>query len=320
MCPASSRLKSSSELTSLSRLAELRWTMARRWRWRCVSGSTTSLSSCSSGPRMSVSGVRNSCETLEKNAVLARSSSASILVRRRFSSFAAVWIGVAMCDVISSTCMRYESSNGRRGLSPTMTTPCAGSSFDTASAVTTADVTVSVSTVGNAAQKRSARLSTRTVLYPFCSASCTGHELTAEPSRAISAGAATCDVSRLAHTCRTSRVRSWLKRYTSANGVSALCFSSARPAIAKASSTDAVRYSASRSLSAARRRELTTRSVISIAKPKSPPTVPSSKNSGEHVQSKYVSSGKPLRSSVSGWFANTAVSWLSQTASSRLLV
>ena len=43
-------------------------------------------SASSSGPSSSVSGVRNSWLTLEKNAVLARSISASASARRRSSS------------------------------------------------------------------------------------------------------------------------------------------------------------------------------------------------------------------------------------------
>ena len=78
--PDSKRERSSSALTSRSSRSALRWATSIRSRWTAGSGSG-SASASPSGPSMSVSGVRNSCETLEKNSVLARSSSASSSAR-----------------------------------------------------------------------------------------------------------------------------------------------------------------------------------------------------------------------------------------------
>ncbi len=80
--PASMREKSSSELTSRSRRRALRCTSSRRSRAAC--GRLRVGDRCrAAGPSISVSGVRNSWLTFEKNAVLARSSSASASARRR---------------------------------------------------------------------------------------------------------------------------------------------------------------------------------------------------------------------------------------------
>jgi hypothetical protein len=79
--PDSRREKSSSVLTSLSRRSALRWTSSVRSRCAGGSGASVSARASSHGPSMSVSGVRNSWETLEKNVVLAASSSARASAR-----------------------------------------------------------------------------------------------------------------------------------------------------------------------------------------------------------------------------------------------
>ena len=84
--PASMREKSSRVLTSLSsrRRCGARVELTRGVRRKLPSPSRASASS--SGPSIKVSGVRNSWLTLEKNAVFARSISASASARRRSSS------------------------------------------------------------------------------------------------------------------------------------------------------------------------------------------------------------------------------------------
>ena len=77
------REKSSSVLTSLSRRTLLRCATAASARASSASSAAGLSNSSSSGLIISVSGVRNSWLTLEKNAVLARSSSASASARRR---------------------------------------------------------------------------------------------------------------------------------------------------------------------------------------------------------------------------------------------
>src|SRR6185437_11069111 len=69
------REKSRRVLTSLRRRSELR--CATSSRSRSPAGKSEPASASSSGPSIKVSGVRNSWLTLEKNAVLARSISAS---------------------------------------------------------------------------------------------------------------------------------------------------------------------------------------------------------------------------------------------------
>ena len=85
MRPASMREKSSRVLTSLSSRSELRWATSG-----CLYSSDPGSLLCSwssSGPSISVSGVRNSWLTFEKNCVFARSSSASASARRRSCSY-----------------------------------------------------------------------------------------------------------------------------------------------------------------------------------------------------------------------------------------
>ena len=86
--PASIREKSSSVLTSFSSRRPLRWAVSSRSRWPGGSGSSASASASSTGPSIRVSGVRNSWLTFEKNAVFARSISASASARRRSASYA----------------------------------------------------------------------------------------------------------------------------------------------------------------------------------------------------------------------------------------
>ncbi len=88
--PASAREKSSSVLTRRISRSPLRCTISRR-------GSPPCRMASSSGPSISVSGVRNSWLTLEKNAVLARSISARAATRLRSSSCA---LALATADAI----------------------------------------------------------------------------------------------------------------------------------------------------------------------------------------------------------------------------
>ena len=74
--PASIREKSSSVFTSLSRRTELRCASSSRSRFAADSPSDSAIAS-SSGPIISVSGVRNSWLMLAKNCVFSLSSSAS---------------------------------------------------------------------------------------------------------------------------------------------------------------------------------------------------------------------------------------------------
>ena len=82
--PASRRENSSSVLTSLSSRNALRRAVVASSAWR----SSPARVSSSSGPSISVSGVRNSWLTFEKKTVFARSISASISMRCRSSSAA----------------------------------------------------------------------------------------------------------------------------------------------------------------------------------------------------------------------------------------
>ena len=86
--PASIREKSSRVLTSFSSRSPLRWAVSSRSRWPGGSGSSASARASSTGPSIRVSGVRNSWLTFEKNAVFARSISASASARRRSASCA----------------------------------------------------------------------------------------------------------------------------------------------------------------------------------------------------------------------------------------
>ena len=99
--PPPMREKSSSVLTSFSRRRLLRWATSNR---SCArDGSRSSAKMSSIGPSIKVSGVRNSCETFEKKAVLARSISASASARRRSSSYArALAMAVVTCPATSA--------------------------------------------------------------------------------------------------------------------------------------------------------------------------------------------------------------------------
>ncbi len=83
MRPASMREKSSRAFTSFSSRRPLRYTVSRLSPDSAPAGEAIA---SSVGPSNSVSGVRNSWLTFEKNAVLARSISASASARRRSSS------------------------------------------------------------------------------------------------------------------------------------------------------------------------------------------------------------------------------------------
>ena len=76
MRPAWMREKSSKVLTSFAILRPLRWMSSNSVR-ACSSTPEVRARSASTGPRIKVNGVRNSWLMLEKNVVLARSSSAS---------------------------------------------------------------------------------------------------------------------------------------------------------------------------------------------------------------------------------------------------
>jgi hypothetical protein len=78
------RAKSSSVLTIFSRRSALRCTVASA----SPSSASPALRASCTGPSMSVSGVLNSWLTLLKNAVFARSISASASARFRSSSYA----------------------------------------------------------------------------------------------------------------------------------------------------------------------------------------------------------------------------------------
>ncbi len=96
------REKSRRVLTSLSSRRALRCTSSQRW--ASDSGSAAAWPSASrAGPRISVSGVRNSWLTLLKNAVLARSISASASARALASASArALEMAVAIWPATSS--------------------------------------------------------------------------------------------------------------------------------------------------------------------------------------------------------------------------
>ncbi len=84
--PASMREKSSRVLTSLRRRRPLRLTTSSSCLTAGGSSQEPRPSRSSTGPSISVSGVRNSWLTLEKNTVLARSIAASASARLRSSS------------------------------------------------------------------------------------------------------------------------------------------------------------------------------------------------------------------------------------------
>ncbi len=84
--PASMLEKSSSEFTSRSSRRLLRCATATRSCTASSRAAAPSRSSSSSGPIISISGVRNSWLMLEKNAVFARSSAASASARARVLS------------------------------------------------------------------------------------------------------------------------------------------------------------------------------------------------------------------------------------------
>ena len=73
------------------------------------------------GPSINVNGVRNSWLTLLKNVVFARSMAASASARCRSSSYAVAFAtAVPSWSATRSRKLRYSSSNGRRGLRPTI--------------------------------------------------------------------------------------------------------------------------------------------------------------------------------------------------------
>ena len=80
------REKSSSVLTSLQQPQPVAVRDLELLALAPAAGRPARPSTSSSGPSISVSGVRNSWLTFEKNAVLARSISASASARRRSSS------------------------------------------------------------------------------------------------------------------------------------------------------------------------------------------------------------------------------------------
>ena len=124
MRPACTREKSSSVFTSRSSRSALRRTSCSRSRWAAGSGSSASARLSSSGPSISVSGVRNSWLTLLKNVVLARSSSASMSIRRRCSSMApAFWMAAVTWAATRSKNVRYSASSRRTGLTPSTSAP-----------------------------------------------------------------------------------------------------------------------------------------------------------------------------------------------------
>ena len=84
--PASMREKSSRALTSFSRRTPLRCATETSSRFAGRSPLSGLAKTSSSGLSIKVNGVRNSWLTLEKNAVFARSISASASARRRSSS------------------------------------------------------------------------------------------------------------------------------------------------------------------------------------------------------------------------------------------
>ena len=88
--PASILEKSSRVFTSLPSRRPLRWITSSSPAAAASAGSAGSslARSSSTGPMISVSGVRNSWLTLEKNVVLARSSSASSSARRSWAWYA----------------------------------------------------------------------------------------------------------------------------------------------------------------------------------------------------------------------------------------
>ena len=115
------REKSSSVLTSRSMRWPLRCTVFRAapdsdWPGEARASSV--------GPSINVSGVRNSWLTLEKNAVLARSSWARSSARWRAASrVRALVMPVPTWLATSSRKSRYWSSISSRGASPTTSTP-----------------------------------------------------------------------------------------------------------------------------------------------------------------------------------------------------
>ena len=109
--PASRREKSRSAFTSFRRRSALSWARVRRA--RCVAGRTAvpSASASSSGPSMSVSGVRSSWLTLLKNAVLAASSSPSFAFAARSSALAVASSRLRRSTSCSIACVRPRSSS-----------------------------------------------------------------------------------------------------------------------------------------------------------------------------------------------------------------
>ena len=115
------REKSSRVFTSLSSRSSLRCTVSSSSPRSAPSGDA---SASSVGPSISVSGVRNSWLTLLKNAVLARSSSASASARACASSSAwAAAMAAPIWDATSVRKSRYASSSSSRGLVPATRMP-----------------------------------------------------------------------------------------------------------------------------------------------------------------------------------------------------
>ncbi len=116
--PASSREKSSSAFTSFSKRSAF-WCASRsRSCWSAVSGAVESASVSSSGPSMSVSGVRNSWLTFEKNAVFAASSSPSLRFASRSSLTAEA---SSRLRATTSRSIRRERSRSSSSTSPART-------------------------------------------------------------------------------------------------------------------------------------------------------------------------------------------------------
>ncbi len=113
--PASMREKSRRALTSFSTRSVLRCATSRSARSR--GGVAASCRASSSGPSISVSGVRNSWLTLEKKAVFARSSCSSVSARWRSISWAAAVARAALdcCATRSKKpcVIRHRASCGR---------------------------------------------------------------------------------------------------------------------------------------------------------------------------------------------------------------
>lgn len=276
--PASMRENSSRLLTSRCSRSPLRRTVSHRA--RSSSGSPGSETASSAGAAIRVSGVRNSWEMLLKNAVFARSSSASASARRRSSSYARALARLAaIWPATRLTNPEYEASSGRYGLIPATRKPAGRSCPCRAIGTMTAWRGGSLQAPAGTLEKRSASAST-TIGLASASTRAAG-QAGSGSERRITGGAMGWPARTPEPEARSALSSPSWNRYTSVKGRSARFVSRLRATVASMASSPVVAArSAARSRSVASLRSPITRSVSSITTLSIPAVRPSSSVSG----------------------------------------